>query len=155
MITAYVNLKRREERTRLSCLKIRSLFTESCTVCTGYTVSNMGVDYKSSGTRRREIRWINVHPWIELWSDRNLKTGRFDSLSVRWNYDTLFVALIHIFLTKILLQFSWWRSHEYTAKGDCDTSNKSWPWHELVLNGWKLLGSINILNKPLDSWRKS
>ena len=43
MITAYLNLRRREERTRLSCLKIRSLFKESCTVCTGFAVSNMGV----------------------------------------------------------------------------------------------------------------
>ena len=43
MITAYLNLGRREKRTRLSCLKIRSLFTESCTVCTVFLVSNMGV----------------------------------------------------------------------------------------------------------------
>ena len=43
MITSYLNLKQREERTRLSCLKFRSLFTESCTVCTGFAVSNMGV----------------------------------------------------------------------------------------------------------------
>ena len=43
MITAYLNLKRREERMRLSCLNIRSLFTESCTVCTRFAVSNMGV----------------------------------------------------------------------------------------------------------------
>ena len=86
---------------------------------------------KSSGTRSCEIRWINVRPWIKIWSDRNLKTGRLDSLSVRWNYNTLVAALIHIFFfTKILLQFSGWRSHEYTAwlRNDCDTPNKSWPW---------------------------
>ena len=42
-LSAYLNLGRGEKRTRLSCLKIRSLFTESCTVCTGFVVSNMGV----------------------------------------------------------------------------------------------------------------
>ena len=52
MMIAYLNLRRREERTRLSCLKTRSPLKESCTVCTGYAVSNMGVAYNSSGTRR-------------------------------------------------------------------------------------------------------
>ena len=30
------NLKRREERTRLSCLKIRSVFIGTCTICSRY-----------------------------------------------------------------------------------------------------------------------
>ena len=53
------------------------------------------------------MRSINVHHWIKIWSDRNLKTGGFDSLSGRWNYDTLVAALIHIFLAKILLKIAW------------------------------------------------
>ena len=128
MITAYLNLRRREERTRLSCLKIRSPLKESCTVCTGYAVSNMGVAYNSSGTRSREIRWINVHPWIELWSDRNLKTGRFDYLSVSWNYNTLFAALVQFFFFWPKSSCSSLGENRMNTRNDYDPPNKSWPW---------------------------
>ena len=66
------------------------------------------------------MRSINVHHWIKIWSDRNLKTGRFDSLSVRWNYKTLVAALIHIFWPKSSCS-------SLGLRNDCDTPNKSWP----------------------------
>ena len=47
-----------------------------------------------------------------MWNDHNLKIGRFDSLSVRWNNNTRVAASC---LKPILLQFSCKRSHEYTA----------------------------------------
>ena len=121
MITAYLNLRRREKRTRLSYLKIRSLFTESCTVCTaGFAVS--WVWPKSSGTRSREIRWINVRPWIKIWSDRNL---------ILWvSGGTIICSLQPSYI------FFWPKSScsslgedsmNTQLRNDCDTPNKSWP----------------------------
>ena len=119
MITAYLNLKRREERTRLSCLKYGACLQKVVLSVLG-SRSLTWVWLKSSGTRSREMRSINVHHWIKIWSDRNLKTGRFDSLSVRWNYKTLVAALIHIFWPKSSCS-------SLGLRNDCDTPNKSWP----------------------------
>ena len=45
------------------------------------------------------------------------KPGDFDYLSVSWNYNKLFAALVQFFfLTEILLQFFGWKSHEYKKR---------------------------------------
>ena len=130
MITAYLNLRRREERTRLSCLKIRSLFTESCTVCTGFAVS-MGCLWvwpKLSGTRSREIRWIMFGVELKYEVTAIWKQGDL----ILWvSGGTLIRSLQPSYI------FFWPKSPcnslgedsmNTQLRNDCDTPNKSWPW---------------------------